>query len=63
MMMMHGGAPHYRQAPLAPLTPPPQAPQEIETISISIGLGNDRSSSIVRAPAAAADGRVRRRPL
>jgi hypothetical protein len=47
MMMMHGGAPHYRQAPLAPLTPPPQAPQEIETISISIGLGNDRSSSIV----------------
>ncbi|KAE9335514.1 hypothetical protein PR003_g12973 [Phytophthora rubi] len=37
MMMMHGSAPLYSR---------PAAP-EGETISISIGLGNDRSSSIV----------------
>ncbi|ETK94942.1 hypothetical protein L915_02086, partial [Phytophthora nicotianae] len=39
MMMMHGTAPVYTQTPV-------KAP-ESETISISIGLGNDRSSSIV----------------
>ncbi|KAF4132896.1 hypothetical protein GN958_ATG17940 [Phytophthora infestans] len=39
MMMMHGTTPLYTQAPV-------KAPQS-ETISISIGLGDDRSSSIV----------------